>query len=170
VIAPDVNDPQDIDGNRTERTQEAAKLEAERNGLRAALAAARGMILDLRSNLADLRAAQDFLRLSRDAAAAEARELREQFAAANAELSAREDALLAERTWLLGVRDAHAARLSELEPLAQQVAALTEERDALARHAESLNRLVRDLRWENGPRSVRAVLPLSRLMRRVSGG
>lgn len=175
MSAPDASDH-----NQTEPTPEAATPQAERNGLRAALAAARGTILDLRSHLADLRAAQDFLRLSREAAAAEARDLRARFAAAEAELRAREDlmlelrshhdALLAERNWLRGVRDAHEARLRELEPLVRQVTALTEERNALSRQTVSLNRLVRDLRWEDGPRSVRAVLPLSRLIRRVNGG
>ena len=147
-----------------------SRLEAERDGLRAALAAARGTILDLRSHLADLRAEHKFLRLSNEATAAEARKLQDRLAAAQAELSAREKALLAERNWLLDVRDAHVGRLRELEPIVQQVAALAEERDTLARRAESLDRLVRDLRWKDGPRSVRAILPLARLLRRVGGG
>ena len=147
-----------------------SRLEAERDGLRAALAAARGTILDLRSHLADLRAEHEFLRLSNEATAAEARKLQDRLAAAQAELSAREKALLAERNWLLDVRDAHVGRLRELEPIVQQVAALAEERDTLARRAESLDRLVRDLRWKDGPRSVRAILPLARLLRRVGGG
>ena len=168
------------DDKDTMRTLEKATLEVERNALRTALAVARGTILDLRSHLADLRAGQDFLRLSREAASAEAQNLREQFAAVKAELCVRddllqelhrrEDALLAERNWLYEVRDAHAARLHELEPVVQQLAALTEERNNLTYYADALNRLVRDLRWEDGPRSVRIVLPLARLMRRVSGG
>jgi chromosome segregation ATPase len=147
-----------------------AKLEAERDGLRAALAAARGTILDLRSHLADLRAAQEFLRLSREAAAAQARELQDQLAEAQAERRAHEHSLLAERTWLRDVNDAQASRIRDLEPIVQRAAKLTEERDALVHRAQSLDRLLRELRWESGPRSVQAVLPLARLMRRLAGG
>jgi len=150
-----------------------AALLAERDGLRTALAAARGTVLDLRSHLADMHAAQEFLRLSRAAVAAEAQAAREQAAAAAAALaavSAERDALLSERDWLRGVRDAHEARLRELEPAAVQARALAIERDALARRVASLDRLVRHLRWEDGPRAVRAVLPLARLVRRVRGG
>jgi chromosome segregation ATPase len=159
----------------------AARLEAEQDALRAALAAARGTILDLRSHLADLAAAQDFLRRSAEVAAV-----------SQAQERARADALLAERAGLLSERHALAARLHELEPvvqrvavlteerhalaarlhelepIVQRVAVLTEERNALASRVESLDRLVRNLRWDEGPRSVRAVLPLARLMRRVS--
>ena len=156
--------------NDTVRMLGESRLEAERDGLRATLAAARGTILDLRSHLADLRAEHEFLRLSHEATAAEARKLQDRLAAAQAELSARENALLAERNWLLDVRDTHVGRLRELELIVQQVAALAEERDTLARRAESLDRLVRDLRWKDGPRSVRAILPLARLLRRVGGG
>lgn len=145
-----------------------AALLAERDGLRAALAAARGTVLDLRSHLADMHAAQEFLRLSRAAAVTESQAAREQAAAATAALgavSAERDALLSERDRLRGVRDAHEARLRELEPAAVQARALVVERDALARRVASLDRLVRHLRWEDGPRAVRAVLPLARLAR-----
>jgi chromosome segregation ATPase len=143
-------------------------LKAERDGLRVALAAARGTILDLRSQLADLRALQDFLRLSRAAAETEAFELKQQVGAARAELERREASALTERTRLIAERDAHTARV--LEPVVHQVAALTDERDALARPVAAMDRLVRDLRWENGPRSLRVVLPLARLVRRLGGG
>jgi chromosome segregation ATPase len=159
--------PEDLD---TKSKPEEAGLKVERNGLRVALAAARGTILDLRSHLADLGAAQEFLRVSREAAVAETRELRERFSAAQEEVRVREEALLAERDWLLSVRDAQATRLGELEPLVRQIAALTEGRNALARRLELLDRLIRDLRWENGPRSVRVLLPLARLIRRLGGG
>jgi chromosome segregation ATPase len=156
--------------NDTVRIPKELRPEAERDGLHAALAAARGTILDLRSHLADLRAEHEFLRLSNEATAAKVRKLQDRLAATQAELSARENALLAERNWLLDVRDTHVGRLRELEPIVQQVASLAEERDTLARRAESLDRLVRDLRWKDGPRSVRAILPLARLLRRIGGG
>ncbi len=147
-------------------TPEEVRLQAERDELRTALAAARGTILDLRSHLADLGAAQSFLRLSRDAAISEARELRDQFTAAHTELNA----IIAERNWLPGVRDMHAARLRALEPMVQEIAMVTEERNTLAQRAEVLDRLARTLRWDNGPRSLQAVLPIARLIRRMRGG
>ena len=134
------------DDHSAVRTSQEAILEAERDGLRVALAAARGTILDLRSHVADLRAAQEFLRLSRQSVEIEIRDLRQRVATAQAELERCEALRLTERTWLLA------------------------ERDALAPRAKALDRLVRDLRWENGPRSVQAVLPLARLVRRVGGG
>jgi chromosome segregation ATPase len=154
------------------RTCEEPCVKAERDGLRAALAQTRGIILDLRSHLADLRAAKEFLRVSYDAVAAEARELRDQLATAQAELAAlhaHREALLAERNWLMSVRDVHEARLHELESIEQRFAALAEERDTLADRAELLDELVYNLRWESGPRSIRAVLPLARIIRRIRG-
>jgi chromosome segregation ATPase len=159
-------------GDSTNRTCEEPCLKAERDGLRAALAQARGIILDLRSHLADLRAAQEFLRLSYDAVAAEARELQDQLARAQAELAAlhaHREALLTERNWLVSVRNAHEARLQELESIEQRFAALADERDTLANRAELLDELVYNLRWEAGPRSIRAVLPLARIIRRIRG-
>jgi chromosome segregation ATPase len=158
------------DNNYTVCAPEKSRLEEERDGLRAAVAAGRGTILDLRAHLADLRAAQDFLRLSWEAADAQARSLREQLAAIHSEQSALENSILAERKWLLGVQQTQSERLHLLEPLVQGVAALTEERNALVNRVESLDRLVRTLRWENGPRSLKVVLPLARLLRRMSGG
>jgi chromosome segregation ATPase len=159
-------------GDSTDRTCEEPGLKAERDGLRTALAQARGIILDLRSHLADLRTAQEFLRVLHDAATAEARELRDQLATAQAELAAlhaHQEALLAERNWLISVRDAQAARLRELEPIERQVTALAEERDTLTNRAKLLDELVHNLRWESGPRSIRAVLPLARIIRRIHG-
>jgi chromosome segregation ATPase len=159
-------------GDSTDRACEEPCPKAERDGLRTALAQARGIILDLRSHLADLHAAQEFLRVSHDAVAAEARELWDQLAAAQAELAAlhaHQEALLAERNWLISVRDAHEARLRELEPIEQRFTALAEERDTLADRAELLDELVYNLRWDSGPRSIRAVLPLARIIRRIRG-
>ncbi len=165
---------------RQSRKHGKSVLEAERDQLRVALAATRGTVLDLRSHLSDLRAAHEFLQVSREAAVAEARAARGQAAAVGTELSAMRldrDALVAERDWLRGVRAAQEARLRDLEPIARQAEmlagqaqTLAAERDTLARRAAPLDRLVRDLRWEDGPRAVRAVLPLARLARRLHGG
>jgi chromosome segregation ATPase len=128
--------------------------------------------LDLRSHLADLRAAQEFLRVSYDAVIAEVRELHDQLATAQAELlelHAHREALLAERNWLVSVRDAHEARLHELESVKQRLTALAKERDVLVDRAKLLDELVYNLRWESGPRSIRAVLPLARIIRRIRG-
>jgi chromosome segregation ATPase len=150
--------------------------------LREALAATRGTVLDLRSHLSDLRAAQDFLRLSRHTANARAEAAEQREAVTRAELVALRahcDALTAERDWLRGVRDAYAARIEELEsitrrtaPLADEVnklavacAELTAQRDAMARAAAVLDRLRGELRWDAGPRAARAVLPLARALR-----
>jgi chromosome segregation ATPase len=163
----------DVD-NATSDFQGVGKsvLQVEHESLRAALAAARGTVLDLRSHLSDLRAAHEFLRLSREATLAQVEARRTQAAALEAELSAvraERDALLTEREWLRSVRVAHEARLQHLELVARQAEALLAERNELAHRAALLDRLVRDLRWEEGPRSIRLVLPLARLARRIRG-
>jgi chromosome segregation ATPase len=146
------------------------EIEAERDRLRAALASARGAILDLRSHLADLSAAQSYLRLSHENAAAEVLRMREHAVAAEADQRVRESSMLVERQRLLDVQQGQSTRLEMLERALKNVAALTLERDALLHRADVLDRLVGSLRWEDGPKSLRAVLPLARLLRRMSGG
>ena len=151
---------------------------AEQEHLREALATARGTVLDLRSHLSDLRAAQDFLRLSRESAEQRAMVALAELAASRAQC----DALVAERDWLRGLHDAQEARVRELEPIARKAGTLADEnsqlvsvhaelaaqRDALARRVAVLDRLMRELRWEDGPRAARAVLPVARMLRRVA--
>lgn len=150
-----------------------ASCDPEQEKLRQALAAARGTVLDLRSHLADLRAGQEFLRQSYQRAASEAQKRQAQATAAEAEIAemtSLQNSLFAERDWLRDVKAAQESRLGELEPIAHRVSELTNERNTLARKAATLDRLASHLRWDDGPRSLRVILPLARLARRLVRG
>ncbi len=65
---------------------------------------------------------------------------------------------------------ATAGRLrASLAPAEAMLAAARTEIAALAHHVERMDRLARELRWEDGPRALRPFLPLARLARRLTG-
>ena len=65
---------------------------------------------------------------------------------------------------IAALRRQSAERLSEVERLRQELDGLA----GIGHQAASLRRLVRELRWPDGPRALQAVLPLARVLRRFA--
>ena len=64
-------------------------------------------------------------------------------------------------------RDYSGGLKSQLNELSSELVAIRQERMLLAARAGTLDLLGRDLRWREGPNSLRAVLPLARLIRKI---
>ena len=128
---------------------------------------ARATIMDLRHALGDLRASQDNLRAVHEVLRRDLDRTRAELGDMRCERDALRDDRDAARSERDALRDEAEQLRTALAGKSAELAALHGERDGILRCKAQLERLSQGLRWDEGPVSVRAVLPLARALRRL---